>query len=551
MSKLVAFLCLVCLVLTALWVGLLVADMAFAGPLETFEQAVAHASRLHGLFYATYINAALLTLAAVALFAALFAWLKPSAPDWAVIGLVFVPIYSALNLVAYLSQVTLIPSLIALRSDPQYAATVDVLLRLALQAWPASAMAFVNGLAYAILGIPSILFGLLLWRQGGALRWGGLLLALGLGKAGHNVTLASHPCMRGLVESYGVTFAPMGPDIDIGHETAVIRGKSPHWMVGFMRVMKFSFAMLEQSHAGLLELCRGADLVVVSHSAAGRMEADKLGLPTVSVTLMPEAIPVKDPPAPFLKRAVMGLAGAGMGLLMTRPIDRIRQRAGLPPMGPTGITSETLNLIPLSPQIVPPNPLWEPRHRMTGYWFAPAPETWTPPVDLAAFLEAGDPPIVVSLGAMALSGEDSLEAVQITLEAAREAGARAIIQGWDETMKQMDVPTTIFHAGSVPHDWLLPRASGLVHHGGFGTTASGFRAGIPMLVIPHIIDQFIWGNKVAQLGVGPQPISRSKLKTENMAAALRTMQSPDLRRTAADLSAAIAPSRMGWRRRCG
>jgi len=84
MSKLVAFLCLVCLVLTALWVGLLVADMASAGPLETFEQAVAHASRLHGLFYATYLNAALLTLAAVALFAALYAWLKPSAPDWAV-----------------------------------------------------------------------------------------------------------------------------------------------------------------------------------------------------------------------------------------------------------------------------------------------------------------------------------------------------------------------------------------------------------------------------------------------------------------------------------
>jgi len=373
-----------------------------------------------------------------------------------------------------------------------------------------------------------------------------IALVLGLLQAGHAVTLATHPCMRGLVESYGVTFAPMGPDIDIGHEAALIRAKSPHWMVGFMRVMKFSFAMLEQSHAGLLELCRGAELVIVSHSAAGRMEADKLGLPTVSVTLMPEAIPVKDPQASFLKRTVMGLAGAGMGLLMTRPIDRIRQRAGLPPMGPTGITSETLNLIPLSPQIVPPNPLWEPRHRMTGYWFAPAPETWTPSVNLAAFLEAGDPPVVVSLGAMALSGEDSLEAAQITLEAAlitleaaREAGARAIIQGWDEAMKHVSSPKTVFHAGSVPHDWLLQRASGLVHHGGFGTTASGFRAGIPMLVIPHIIDQFIWGNKVAQLGVGPKSIPRPKLNVEDLAVALRQMQSPEMRQKAAALGAAI------------
>jgi hypothetical protein len=129
-----------------------------------------------------------------------------------------------------------------------------------------------------------------------------IALALGL-RAGHSVTLVTHPCMRGLVESYGVDFAPMGPDIDIGAEAARIRAKSPHWMVGFMRVMKFSFAMLEKAHPGLLELCRGADGVIVSHSAAGRMEADKLGLPTVSVTLMAEAIPVKDPNDPLGRAA--------------------------------------------------------------------------------------------------------------------------------------------------------------------------------------------------------------------------------------------------------
>jgi len=178
MSKLLFTLSLVCLVLTALWVTLLILDMASAGTLETFEQVVAHASRLHGLFYATYLNAALLTLAAIAFFAALYAWLKPTAPGWIVIGLVFVPIYGGLNLVAYLSQVTLVPALVTLRHDPQTTTTADVLLRLTLQAWPQSAMTFFNGLAYGILGIPSILYGARLWQRGGALRWGGLLLAL-------------------------------------------------------------------------------------------------------------------------------------------------------------------------------------------------------------------------------------------------------------------------------------------------------------------------------------------------------------------------------------
>lgn len=364
-------------------------------------------------------------------------------------------------------------------------------------------------------------------------------LALGLQASGHTVVLATHPCMRRLVESYGVPFAPIGPDIDIGQETAVIRANSPHWMVGFMRVMKFSFAMLEQSHADLLELCRAVDLVIVSHTAAGSIEADQLGLPTVSVTLMPQAIPVNDPQASFVRRALMKLAAAGMGLVMTRPLDRIRKRVGVPPMGPTGITSPTLNLIPLSPHVSPPNPLWEPRHRVTGYWFAPAPQTWTPPADLAAFLEGDDPPVVVSLGAMALSGEDALAAAQITLAAVQQAGVRAVVQGWDAPMKQLSLPETVFHAGSVPHDWLLARASGIVHHGGFGTTAAGFRAGIPALVIPHIIDQFIWGQKVAELGVGPQPIPRSKLTVANMAAALCEKQSSGLRQEAAQLGAAI------------
>lgn len=366
-----------------------------------------------------------------------------------------------------------------------------------------------------------------------------IALSLGLQKAGYVVTLASHPCMRTLVESYGVGFAPIGPDIDIAHETAIIREKSPHWMIGFVRVMKFSFSMLEQAHPDLLALCRDVDLVIVSHTAAGSIEADQLGKPTISVTLMPEAIPANDPKDSFVKKMIMKVAGAGMGLMMTRPLDKIRKRVGVPKMGPTGITSQRLNLIPISPAITPPNPLWEKRHRLTGFWYAPAPLDWTPPKDLLAFLDAGEAPVVISLGAMALSGEDALEAATITIAAVQNAGVRAIIQGWDEPMKQLRIPETVFHAGSIPHDWLLPRARALVHHGGFGTTASGFKAGIPAQVIPHIIDQFIWGQKVAALGVGPQPIARDKLSVSNMTDALQQMKKPEIVKRAADLGELI------------
>ncbi len=41
-----------------------------------------------------------------------------------------------------------------------------------------------------------------------------IALAQGLARVGHIVTLASHPVMKTLVESHGVTFAPIGSEID-------------------------------------------------------------------------------------------------------------------------------------------------------------------------------------------------------------------------------------------------------------------------------------------------------------------------------------------------
>ncbi len=92
-------------------------------------------------------------------------------------------------------------------------------------------------------------------------------LASALQKEGYQVTVATHPCMRSLVEFHNVEFAPIGPDIDIGLEAAAMRDRSVHFMVGMIKVMKFSFAVLEQVHADLLNLCKKADFIIVSHTS--------------------------------------------------------------------------------------------------------------------------------------------------------------------------------------------------------------------------------------------------------------------------------------------
>jgi MGT family glycosyltransferase len=368
-----------------------------------------------------------------------------------------------------------------------------------------------------------------------------IALAQGLAHAGHTVTLASHPVMKALVESHGAAFRPIGPDIDLARRVADIRQSSRSAMAGLVHAMRFSFDMLQQSHGDILALFRDADLVVVSaQSAAGKNEADLLSLPYLSVTLMPWAIPWDDPRRALWRRAAHGLLDRLVSLITTRPLNRLRRELGLSPVGREGFTSLRLNLVPVSPAVYEANPHWEPRHRVVGYWFAQDPAGWKPPDDLLAFLEAGEPPVAVNLGAMSLGDGGTRQTVSLFVDAIHQAGVRVIIQGWDSLIGQLNLPPTIHAAGSMPHNWLLPRCAALVHHGGFGTTSAGLRAGIPALVIPHIADQFFWAKRVHELGVGPKPIRRPKVTATALAASLHDLvRSHHLRTAASSLGAQI------------
>ena len=177
-TKLLGVLSLVLLALSTLWLIFLMVGSAAAGPLDTFEQVLAHVSKLDVVFYLTYANAALITVNAVMLFAALYLHYKPIAPEWAAIGLAFVPIYGAINLIAYLSQITVVPRLLQLLALPEYQALSRFLLRQTIQQWPDSTVFVVNNLAYAVLGVPSIIFGILMLKSATILRVAGALLAL-------------------------------------------------------------------------------------------------------------------------------------------------------------------------------------------------------------------------------------------------------------------------------------------------------------------------------------------------------------------------------------
>jgi UDP:flavonoid glycosyltransferase YjiC (YdhE family) len=124
---------------------------------------------------------------------------------------------------------------------------------------------------------------------------------------------------------------------------------------------------------------------------------------------------------------------------------------------------------------------------------------------------------------MSLGGEETSETASLFIDAIRQSGVRAVVQGWESAIARLSLPPAVYPAGPIPHGWLMLRCAGVVHHGGFGTTSATFRAGLPHLVVPHIADQFYWGQQVRNLGAGPPPIPRSKLDAQTLAGALHEL----------------------------
>jgi UDP:flavonoid glycosyltransferase YjiC (YdhE family) len=363
-------------------------------------------------------------------------------------------------------------------------------------------------------------------------------LCQGLQEAGHDVVLATNPVSCSLARSHGVTTTPVGPAIDLGAEAEKLLERSfDNMYIGMIRVMKLGARLVEEAYPDVLKACEGADLIVTSDTGSGAAEAENLALPWMSVTLQPLRVPADDPNPGLLTRIVWGL----LGKLFILPVNRMRKRLGAPPVTDIArMQSSRLILLPVSRHVAPPNPRWPSQVRQTGYWFARPLKDWEPPRSLEDFIRKGGTPIAVSLGVMGISGRHARESARIVLEAVRRLGVRAIVQGWDEALHWREPTESIYFADSMPHQWLFSRVGAVVHHGGFGTTAAVLRAGVPGIVIPHVIDQFYWGQRVFELGVGPRFITRGKLRVQNLHDAIfQALHDARIREKAARLGSLI------------
>lgn len=380
-------------------------------------------------------------------------------------------------------------------------------------------------------------------------------LANELSSRGHSVTVATHATFRELVTERGLDFValPGDPREQVRREETQDLMASGRGLVRFVsRFASLAEPWLEKLFDVLSPICARSDLVVYSPLAfPGWHIAQAKGTPSVLAPLQPFTA-TGEFPAVSLGGLDLGSRGNHLShrivqqvawLSVRRTVDRIRlEKLGMPPLGwrgPFPVLERTAeaHIYGFSRHVVPKPSDWGRQHHITGYWFLNRDEPALPE-ELSRFIDTDVPPVYVGFGSLAAADADRLTA--IVLEAARRSDTRLVISaGWGGMTESLSDHSVAF-IGETPHEVLFPRLRAVVHHGGAGTTGTAFRAGVPQVVIPSWADQFFWGERVRALGVGPDPIPRSRIEVDSLTTTLRAVASERYRVVATRLGRRVA-----------
>ncbi|KAF2812483.1 UDP-Glycosyltransferase/glycogen phosphorylase [Mytilinidion resinicola] len=200
-----------------------------------------------------------------------------------------------------------------------------------------------------------------------------------------------------------------------------------------------------------------------------------------------------------------------------------------------------------SPSLVSKPSDWGPEIDIAGFVFLELASSFNPPEALTKFLEAGPPPVYIGFGSIVV--DDPERFTKLIFQAVEMAGVRAIVsKGWGGLGDEKHTPDNIFMLENTPHDWLFPRVSAVVHHGGAGTTAIGLKCGKPTMIVPFFGDQPFWGAMVAKARAGAHEcIPYKSLTVERLAEGIKQCLTDEARANAQKIAENIAKEGDGAR----
>lgn len=307
--------------------------------------------------------------------------------------------------------------------------------------------------------------------------WGDLFPLVGvaseLQRRGHHVDVGAPPVWRGIIEGARLGFVSLGDTATFAEFEAHPEVLAPlPW--GLREAMRwFMFDGIDSISDALAEAMVGVD-VVVTHPAhiAAHNVAEKMGIRRVVATVFPTMIPSgysvpggsllgpwSGPVGRLANRGVWATAKVGTAVLFDGPINRHRKRLGLAPVR-AGMIELPLRaaatVVMASPAVIGHFPDWPSNVTVTSFVDWDDGPARGVPDSVERFLEAGEPPVLITLGASgAIEPEDFLEAVTAQVLA---LGYRALVStGPARPPKIEPIPGRVEVAEYVPFSRVGPR----------------------------------------------------------------------------------------------
>lgn len=375
-----------------------------------------------------------------------------------------------------------------------------------------------------------------------------LTLGRTLQKRGHEIELCAHDVYQETCEAQGFRFRSFGGD---PNELVQKFYRQPTAVLPVRTLYRTAASWLEPLIEGALtavsEMSPHVDALVLHHLfAIGGAAASSASQPLFEVVMAP-TVSTRRYPHPsvlrlanlgplngltylvrdfYRRRAFVGVAAKAKRLLQARGA------AGGAPMTVLLAYSEALT-----------GKVGDGYHGQstvsTGYWFDTRQAPLSPQVE--SFLAAGSKPICVTFGSWgSVSASDwrTLPLARV-FERAVRAVEREKLRAILLTRWPLPSSADVLVVPEAPYDTLFPRVAAVVHHGSAGSAHPAARAGVPSVVLPIHVDQFLWARALRDAGVAPAPMLPASVNEAQLAGALRAACSPAMAERARELGRVI------------
>ncbi len=361
-----------------------------------------------------------------------------------------------------------------------------------------------------------------------------IALAIELKKLGKDVRITGLRDFEGFIRSYGIDFYPIQADFkSLNVDEKMLKeaqtADNPlKMLLTFNKMKKYGILVADEFYAA----CEGSELIVYHPGCTmGYFAAEKLGIPSVLASPFPMHKTKERPsviqygrtkPTPF-KNIISYTMLQGMLWLASKDCVKgfwKKQFGSIPKNFGCPFERHTDKkhpaVVACSNFVFKRPSDWNEHIHQSGYWFVEEQAEYTPSKELSDFLNSGEKPVYIGFGSV--SNEDQKDELsKLVIDALAKSGSRGIICGIG---KFDSLPSHVMAIDSIPHSWLFDMVSAVCHHGGAGTTAAGFKAGVPSIIIPFANDQHAWAHRAYDLGVGSKPIPIKTLTSDKLAEAI-------------------------------